>query len=184
MKRLLLGLVIAGCGNNDAVAPDARQCIVDPSGAASLTSTSFASCAAIPAAQTCAGPNTSPPLRWSGLPSGTQSIAVVLTDQSIDLVHWVIYDIPATATGLPAGVENTYAPANVPGAHQTTSYDSQTRGYKGPCPPETHIYQFAVHALSTAPLTGSTEQTTAANAIALIQAQQLASATLTGTYTP
>ena len=100
------------------------------------------------------------------------------------LRHWVIYDIPASATGLPAGVENVYAPASVTGAHQTTSYDSQTHGYKGPCPPETHIYQFAVHALSTATLTGSTEQTTATNAVALIQAHQLATATLTGTYTP
>ena len=118
-----LGLALAGCGSSDNA---------HPSDAATLTLTSpaFVAGGAIPAANTCSGVNTSPQLTWTGAPSGTLSFAVVLTDLSLTphLVHWVIYDIPAGATGLPADVENAYAPANVPGAHQAVSVQAQTFG--------------------------------------------------------
>lgn len=187
MKRMLLGLALIGCGSDPAVAPDAAggpACTIDPVGPLSLTSPSFASCAAIPAVNSCAGANTSPPLAWTGAPVGTQSFAIVFTDLSISLVHWVIFDIPATATGLPAAVESVYAPSNVAGAHQTTGYDRSTRGYLGPCPPSPHTYQLALYALDVAALPGASPQTTRADAAGAIMSHQLASSTLTGTFTP
>ena len=110
---------------------------------------------AIATVNTCDGANTSPALAWRNAPAGTMSFAVVLTDKTNGLVHSVIYDIPSTATGLPANVEKTYAPANVPGAHQTAAYNGN-RGYAGPCPPAgtPHTYEFAVHALNAAALPG------------------------------
>jgi Raf kinase inhibitor-like YbhB/YbcL family protein len=187
MQRMVLGLLVVGCGSDPAMAPDAASgpdCTVDPVGPLSLTSPSFASCAAIPAVNGCAGANTSPPLAWTGAPAGTQSFAIVFTDLSISLVHWVIFDIPATSTALPAAVERAYAPGNVAGAHQTTGYDGNTRGYLGPCPPSPHTYQLALYALDVVALPDASLQTTRAQAADAIMSHQLATATLTGTFSP
>src|ERR1043166_1668423 len=111
---LLIGLVLAGCGSSassvDAAAQDGTT-----GGGLHITTSAFADGNPIPAVHTCSGANTSPPLGWTGAPSGTQSFAVVLTDLSLNpvLVHWVIYDIPGTAMGLPSAVENVYAPSHV-----------------------------------------------------------------------
>lgn len=178
MKRILLiGFAVAGCGGNDA-RPAAGSMI--------LTSAAFSEGGTIPTANTCKGANTSPALAWSSAPTGTQSFAVVLTDLTISMAHWVIYDIPASATGLPAAVENTSAPASVSGAHQIASIHSGTIGYYGPCPPAppAHTYQFAVYALDVATLPGVSAQSTRPEAVAAVQAHQLDSGTLTGLFGP
>lgn len=186
---LLLGLVLAGCSSNSAKTVDAAAqdgAASDTPGASlAVTSSAFTEGRTIPVVDTCSGANTSPPLAWTGAPGGTLSFAVVLTDLSITLTHWVIYDISATTTGLPASVENVYAPNNVAGAHQTVSVHAPTVGYYGPCPsrpPPVHTYQFAVYALDTATLPGVSAQSTPQEAIAEIQAHRLGSGTLTGTY--
>jgi Raf kinase inhibitor-like YbhB/YbcL family protein len=186
MKYLLLGLALSGCGHNDTKTVDAPGLDGTPSISLSLTSSAFAEGGIIPAVSTCSGANTSPPLSWSGAPAGTQSFAVVLTDLSISLVHWVIYDIPLTAMGLPASIEGTYSPSNATGAHQTVSVQASTVGYYGPCPsrpPPTHMYQFAVYALDVAPLPGVSQNTTRTDAVAAIAAHRLGMGTLTGMYT-
>ena len=187
---VFVGLMFAGCSNTTAKAVDANHdgaASDTPAGSMALTSTAFTEGGTIPVIHTCSGANTSPPLAWTGTPRGTQSFAVVLTDLSITLTHWVIYDTPATATGLPASVENVYAPGNVAGAHQTVSVHAPTVGYYGPCPsrlPPVHMYQFAVYALDTATLPGTSAQSTPQEAIAAILAHRLDSGTLTGTFTP
>jgi len=188
MKHLVIGFVVLGfegCAT-DAARPAAAPCTPDANGAMALTSPAFASCAAIPAVHTCAAsaPNSSPPLAWTGAPADAQSFAVVLTDLSLDpvLTHWVIYDIPATTTSLPAAVENAYAPNNVAGAHQTVGLGT-TRGYRGPCPPSPHTYQFKVHAIRLTTLLAD-EATTSAEALASITANERAAATLTATFSP
>ena len=54
------------------------------------------------------GRNVSPPLTWRGLPEGTRQIAVLCQDHGAGRpppwVHWIIYNIPGNATGLPEGV--------------------------------------------------------------------------------
>jgi Raf kinase inhibitor-like YbhB/YbcL family protein len=183
MKRILLGLILVGCGGGSS-GPQTDAAV----GGAALvvTSTAFTEGGAIPVTHTCKDVNTSPSLAWTGAPSGTQSFAVVLTDLSLTphLVHWVIYDIPAAATGLPAIVENAYAPANVAGAHQAVSVHAPIVGYYGPCPPNQHDYEFAAHALDVATLPGATAQTSRTDALTTIMAHKLGSGTLTGTYTP
>jgi len=181
-----LALVLAGCGSNSTRTGDAGTGDGAPA-TMTLTSTAFAEGGMIPAADTCKGANTSPALAWTGAPGGTRSLALVLTDLSLapPLVHWVIYDIPSTATALPAGVENAYAPGNIAGAHQTVSVHAPTVGYYGPCPPQppAHNYQFAIYALDTAPLPGASASTTRPEAIGEIQTHRLDSGTLTGTFT-
>ena len=116
------------------------------SGAFALSSPMLAPGAAFAAENTCTGNiNTSPQLVWTPGPAGTMSYAVVFTDKSNNLIHWVIYDVPASATGLPANVQKAYMPANVAGAKQTLSFQAGVRGYLGPCPPELHTYEFVVY---------------------------------------
>jgi Raf kinase inhibitor-like YbhB/YbcL family protein len=106
-----------------------------------LTSPDITEGGAIPVAYTCDGKNVSPQLDWTGSPAETMSYALVMRDESIDLVHWTIWNISGTATQLPTNVEKTKMPSNVPGARQLPSYDSSTYGYLGPCPPAEHTYQ-------------------------------------------
>lgn len=187
MRTLLLGLALAGCGSGSSKTVDAAGqdgTIDSPGSSIALTSTAFAEGGMFPIDNTCKSTNVSPALTWTHAPGGTQSFAVVLTDLSISLVHWVIYDIPPSATGLPASVENTYAPANVAGAHQTISVHAPVVGYYGPCPPATHTYQFAVYALDVAALPGASQTTMRPDAVTAIQAHQIAMGTLAGTFTP
>ncbi len=79
----------------------------------------------VPRDYTPDGRNLSPPLTWSNLPAGTREIAVVCSDFGAGnpppWVHWIIYSIPATATGLPAGLPilpDTAMPPELTGAIQ------------------------------------------------------------------
>src|SRR5262249_21360068 len=84
---------------------------------------------------TCDGEHFSQALVGVGLPPGTMSLAVLLTDKTNNNLQWAIFDTPPTMLGFPAAVESAFAPTNVPGAHQTPSYTNNSRGYRGPCPP-------------------------------------------------
>lgn len=190
-----LAVVVAACGSDpapaqlDAAVDAAKQsdaAIDTPAaGPFALTSTALAEGATLMTVNTCDGANTSPDFAWTNPPAGTQSFAVVLTDKTNGLVHWVIYDVPASASGLPAAVMKAYAPSNVPGAHQTASYQTSTIGYLGPCPPAgggAHTYEFAAYALDATPLPGATQTTTRTQAVATIMQHMLGVATLTGMY--
>ena len=200
MKRIAFLILVASCGGDDG-SPAQNDAAVDGTGmpgddaavdapgmmgAFTLTSPMLTEGAMINIANSCEGPNTSPQLDWSGNNMNAMSFAVVMTDKSNNLVHWVIYDIPASATGLPASVEKVYAPTNVAGAHQTLSYSmTPVRGYLGPCPPiggGAHTYELAVMGLDVATLPGTTMATTRAQAVPLITQHQTARAVLTGTY--
>jgi Raf kinase inhibitor-like YbhB/YbcL family protein len=99
----------------------------------------------------CHGPNVSPAVTWSGVPAGTKSFVIVLDDFEArggdGFIHWAVYDIPASATGLP---ENAGAsePDLANGARHAYN-DFLKRSYGGPCPPEgpPHKYRFTIYAL-------------------------------------
>jgi Raf kinase inhibitor-like YbhB/YbcL family protein len=192
MKHLAIVLLVASCGTDrakplqaDAAVDDAADNADASSSAFTLTSPMLAEGATIATANTCDGANTSPELQWTGNANGALSFAVVMTDTTNATVHWVIYDIPANLGGLPAAVQKTYAPTNVMGAHQTTSYQMAVRGYLGPCPPPqdgAHVYELALYGLDVATLPGTSMTTTRQQAVPLIQQHQTAKATLTGMY--
>jgi Raf kinase inhibitor-like YbhB/YbcL family protein len=101
-----------------------------------LTSTAFAAGGALPRKHTGEGEDVSPPLSWSKLPAGTESLAVVVHDPDAPLVspgtygfvHWVLYNIPASVAELPEGVQGYTAGVNDMGKH----------AYNGPMPPNGH----------------------------------------------
>ncbi len=94
--------------------------------------------------------NTSPPLDWTGIPEGTVSIALVmgsdqlLEERKVDAIpdeeivetwsHWVIWNIPADATGLPEAVASTTQVAAIGPKTMQGTNDDNTIGYSGPCP--------------------------------------------------
>lgn len=94
-------------------------------------------------------PNNSPALNWTGVPAGTMSFAVVLQDLSNMQAHWVLWNIPATATGLAANVDKTDATPPVPMGSQQCNNFGAGDGYFGPGS-ECNVYEFIVYALSVA----------------------------------
>jgi Raf kinase inhibitor-like YbhB/YbcL family protein len=113
-----------------------------------LMSTAFSDGKMIPKQFTCDGEDVSPPLSWNGLPTGTGSLALICDDPDAPVGtwdHWVLFNIPAAATGLP---EDVPAKASLEdgSVHGNNSWGRP--GYGGPCPPGgTHRYFFKLYAL-------------------------------------
>ncbi|SNQ62281.1 YbhB/YbcL family Raf kinase inhibitor-like protein [Candidatus Methanoperedens nitratireducens] len=116
-----------------------------------ISSEAFKDGGTIPAVYTCDGRNISPALTWSGIPAGTKSITLIMDDpdaRSGTFVHWVLFNIPPDARGLPEAVPDNQTLKD--GSRQgNTSYGEV--GYGGPCPPpgKPHRYYFKVYALDT-----------------------------------
>lgn len=142
-----------------------------------LTSTAFAEGAPIPAEFSCRGENVSPPLAWSGVPTGAGALVLFVDDpDGRDWVHWSVLDMPPTTSSLPRGV-----PASAASPQQGLN-DFRRVGYGGPCPPSgTHHYRFTLYALA-APLGLAGNPDGKAVRTALSKAAVLASVTLTGTF--
>ena len=104
----------------------------------------------------CHGPNESPALQWSNPPAGTRSFAVTMFDPykppASGWWHWVVYDIPPTATGLPRKAGEPGNPGMPTGAKQAPpDGEAPEPHYYGPCPDEgdpPHHYTITVYALS------------------------------------
>jgi Raf kinase inhibitor-like YbhB/YbcL family protein len=150
-----------------------------------LASTAFKHEAAIPARFTCDGSNVSPPLSWSSLPAGTKSLSLIVTDPDapdpkapkMTWVHWVVYDIPADATGLREAVPTKSLP---PGALEGSN-DLGKTGYGGPCPPiGRHRYVHTLYALDA--VLPDLDKPTRAKLLAAMEGHVLQSAELIGTY--
>jgi Raf kinase inhibitor-like YbhB/YbcL family protein len=93
-------------------------------------------------------PDLSPELRWAGAPTGTQSFAITLHDLTSGQPQWVIWNIPAALTELPAGLEEGTATLTTPaGAQQSSATFAPEVGYFGPQAP-CNVYQFEIFALS------------------------------------
>ena len=133
----------------------------------------------------CNGQNISPALNWSNAPPGTKSFAVTAYDPDAPTGsgwwHWVMYNIPADATGLVAGAGNG---RNAPRGSQEGRTDFGSKGYGGPCPPagdKPHHYHFTVFALKVDKLDVPGDATAAYVGFNL-NANKLATARVTGLY--
>jgi Raf kinase inhibitor-like YbhB/YbcL family protein len=101
----------------------------------------------------CSGKNISPAIHWHDAPAGTQSFAVTVYDPDAPTGsgwwHWLVYDIPASATGLPEHAGDADGKLLPAGAVQGRT-DFGTAGFGGACPPpgaKPHRYVFTVYAL-------------------------------------
>jgi Raf kinase inhibitor-like YbhB/YbcL family protein len=113
-----------------------------------IKSSAFDAEGTIPKKYACNGDNISPPLSWSGAPSGTKSYTIIVDDPDAPNkthTHWVIYNISTDVKELPENVPADKKLSN--GALQGTNDNAKT-GYSGPCPPDgTHRYFFKIYAL-------------------------------------
>lgn len=150
-----------------------------------LSSPQFDANTEIPAAHTCEGKDRAPALAWADVPNGTKSLALIVDDPDapdpaapkMTWVHWVLYDIPASASGLPEGAEKKTLPA---GTREGVN-DWKSPGYRGPCPPiGRHRYFFKLYALDTE--LKDLGQPAKASLEKAIEGHVLARAELVGTY--
>lgn len=147
-----------------------------------LSSAAFKPGAEIPRQYTCEGANQSPALAWSGAPAGTKSFALIADDPDAPVgtwVHWVVYDVPGDATGLPQGVP---ADDTLRGGGTQGTNDFRRTGYGGPCPPpgKPHRYFFKLYALDRP--TELKPRASKAEVLRVIEGHVLAQAELMGTY--
>lgn len=161
-------------------------------GAFKLTSADVAEGKTIKAEQTfngfgCSGANVSPALSWSGAPAGTKSFALIVHDPDAPtgvggFTHWIVYNIPASATGLAKGAGSKGGTLPAGAMQATTSFGAP--GYGGPCPPagdKPHRYVFTVYALNTDKVDVPANSTQALAGFT-INGAKIATATLTALY--
>jgi Raf kinase inhibitor-like YbhB/YbcL family protein len=128
-------LTLAGCtaGYGAPVAPSPM----------SVNSEAFIS-GILPARYTCHGAKINPPLNWSGAPSGTKSLALIVDDSSAPItpfIYWLVFDIQPGTTDMQEGSWPT-------GAKQALN-SADTMTYDAPCPRgHSHSYRFTVYALN------------------------------------
>ena len=122
-----------------------------------ISSEAFVNGDTIPTEYTCGGQDVSPPLRWSGQPTGTQSLVLIIDDPDApggNWVHWVLFNVPGHTTGLAEGASSnkTLPEGSVQGVNDFGNFS-----YGGPCPPPglAHRYYFTLYALDSELSAGS-----------------------------
>ena len=139
---------------------------------------------------------TSPALRWSGVPEGTQSFSLAVTDPDLpaafnfprSFAHWLVHDIPGHIRALPEGASRSLA---MPGPAAELNSDYVTfaipgfgRGWGGPWPPDRqHRYVFTLYALKTARVAIAPDADLAAFAAAVLPVT-IDQASFTAVYGP
>jgi Raf kinase inhibitor-like YbhB/YbcL family protein len=106
------------------------------------------------AAGVAAGEGTSPAITWANVPAGTQSFVLNMHDMDVvrnktsdDQAHWVVWNIPAAATGLPEGVPK--GSQRPDGSYQVSATGPMYRGPGAGANGPHHHYTFELFALDT-----------------------------------
>ena len=153
--------------------------------ALTLTSPSFGHQQEMPSELTCEGQDLSPALAWSGVPPAATSLVLIVDDPDapdpaaprMTWVHWLLYNLPSTASALPEGVARAALPA---GTLEGVN-DWRRTGYGGPCPPiGRHRYFHKLYALDK--VFKDLGRPTKNQLLALMEDHVLAQAELIGTY--
>ena len=125
-----------------------------PRPAMTLTTPAFQDGGEIPVKYTQAGDQVSPVLNWTNVPPNTQSFVFHMRDPDVarnrgteDQVHWLVWNIPGTATGLPEGVAKGEQLPD--GSRQISASGPVYRGPGAPAGGPFHHYTFEVYALDT-----------------------------------
>ena len=145
-----------------------------------LTSSAFNNGERIPSKYTCDGADVSPPLNWARIPTQTKTFTLILDDPNANgFTHWIIFNVPATLTGLQEKIPKIGRPSNNTISQGMNSFGMV--GYNGPCPPSgTHHYVLHLYALDAA-LTLSAGVTKQA-VLAVINGHVLGQVDLMGLY--
>jgi len=183
LAPLLAALALTAVAGSACAASDSGLAIADPGltapGKLKVSSPAIAPGGAVPVRYTADGEGVSPPLAWTGAPSGAKSVALIVEDPDAPLpqpfVHWMVWDIPAGTASIAEGS----APA---GAHQGKLMFVGKVGYMGPKPPPggPHHYHFQVFALDRP--VGLADGAERAALVGAMKGHVLASGELVGTY--
>lgn len=141
-------------GQGQSPAPAGQRAGGPPAPAMTLTTTAFPDGGPIPVKYTQAGEQVSPPLTWTNTPPGTVSFVLHMLDPDVarnrtteTQVHWLVWNIPGTATALPEGVPKG---AELPdGSRQVSATGPVYRGPGAPATGPMHHYTFEIYALDT-----------------------------------
>ena len=157
--------------------------------AMTLTTTAFDDGTDIPAPFTQVGQQRSPALTWSNVPAGTMSFVVHVHDPDVarnkttdDQLHWLVWNVPGTATGLPEAVPAGADLAD--GSHQTSASGPSFRGPGAAATGPRHHYTFEVYALDTKldAAVGTDAFETRANVMKAMQGHVLGKAVYVGLF--
>jgi len=150
-----------------------------------LTSPVFNNNGEIPQQFSCDGEDISPALSWSSVPPEAKSLALIVDDPDapdpaaprMTWVHWVLYNLPPTSTGLSENI----TPDQLPSGTLQGQNDWQSTGYGGPCPPiGRHRYFVKLYALDT--VLPDLRSPTKAQLEAAMQGHIISHVELIGTY--
>lgn len=161
-----------------------------------LTSTAFADGGQIPMKHAQPGRDVSPPLAWSGAPDSTRSFVLIVHDADAaigdgtdDMLHWMVWNIPGTATSLPEGVpQGAITLGSATGNAAPRQLSGTGPYYRGPAAPSTgpaHHYLFELYALDVnvnVQATGQTAPPVRAAVMAAMQSHIRGKAVLVGLY--
>ena len=155
-----------------------------------LTTTAFADGGVIPNKHTQAGDQVSPALSWTGADTTTKSFVLIMHDIDVamgptgeDQLHWLVWNIPASATSLPEGVPQGGDQPN--GMRQISVSGPYYRGPGAPANGPPHHYVFELYALDTmidVPAVGQTPQATRAAIVAAMQGHIRGKGVLVGLF--
>jgi Raf kinase inhibitor-like YbhB/YbcL family protein len=155
-----------------------------------LTSPSFQTGGTIPLKHTQPGRDVSPPLEWASVPDSVVSFVLIAHDPSQpigngldDMLHWMVWNIPGSAHGLPEGVPRQ--PELSDGTRQISASGPYYRGPAAPSNGPAHPYVFELYALDTKleiPAVGAQPPATRAAVLAAMAGHVRAKAALVGTF--
>jgi len=154
-KRTITTLVVASAISSGVLTAQAP-----PAPPMTMTVAGFADGGQIPVKFSQAAPGVppgeglSPAITWTNVPAGTQSFVLNMRDMDVarnkttdDQAHWVVWNIPATATGMPEGVPKGAKLAD--GSFQISATGQMYRGPGAPATGPQHHYMFELFALDT-----------------------------------
>ena len=116
-----------------------QQATPPPPSKFKLMSSAYTEGSMIPTQYSCADPNAaSPALSWTNPPSGATSFAVIFHDTdaapmkgSMDVTHWIFWNVPATSSSVAAGVKPDTSPDGIVQGVNIR----KVNGFQPPCPP-------------------------------------------------
>jgi Raf kinase inhibitor-like YbhB/YbcL family protein len=156
-RRGAIGAILATAAGSSAVAQEKGAKKGPAMPGLTLTTTAFEDGGVIPNKYTQADPNPiSPKLDWTNVPAGTVTFVLNMLDPDTALqrktdtvVHWVAFNIPGSAKGLP---ENVPPDAKLPDGTIQIKNQGGVVGYRGPGAPAQgppHHYTWELYALDT-----------------------------------
>jgi Raf kinase inhibitor-like YbhB/YbcL family protein len=184
--QLLIALLTIGCkmdrsASQNSVQPADSAASASKNVSLTITSTAFANGGEIPKQYSCQGQGENPALEWTGVSKEAQSLALIVEDPDAPsgmFVHWVVFDLPPTSTGLTG---NEPKSDTLMGTARQGTNGAGKIGWVPPCPPSgSHRYYFRLYALDT--LLALPSQTDRTALLAAMNNHVIGTGTLMGTF--